>query len=367
MKYIIYCGPGIGDFVMMLPIAKAIKEKEPNSIVSLFSMMNSKGNWGRVDSVSLLLKAQCYIDDIGYYSGKEWFESLRWILRKGYHTYDVGIVLQSDNGKTTSFWPCRIVHFIAKKTAGMMYKKRKILYDYNFHYNQNESAISQAFKILNQFEIYENNGEGLFDYQIIKQHRIESLILDGERVIGFCVGSAPLGKIIDGKKINQTTKNWFYDRWMELAIKFVRMGYKVIIFGGKKEKEEIKIFYNQNYEENIINLAGQCTILESIWAMYQCELVIGVDTGMMHCAGAANIPSLTLFGCTSQNQFLAYGNKSYYINANECCSPCYGTEKSVLCQDRSCMKNISVEDVYIKALSIIRQEEKVDESKYIKE
>ena len=45
----------------------------------------------------------------------------------------------------------------------------------------------------------------------------------------------------------------------------------------------------------LINLAGKTTLQEAIYLISQCRLFISNDSGLMHIAGALNIPTIATF------------------------------------------------------------------------
>ena len=81
-------------------------------------------------------------------------------------------------------------------------------------------------------------------------------------------------------------------------------------------------------------------------------IVVGADTGLMHCAGALGKSSLTLFGSTNPKEYLPFGKKSHYIYLNLECAPCFGTLNSVMCEQNKCMRLISVDVVYNKVINL---------------
>ena len=121
--------------------------------------------------------------------------------------------------------------------------------------------------------------------------------------------------------------------------------FNVILLGGPKEKQELQkkgIVFSQ---ENINNLVGKYAIKQSIAALCLADIVVGADTGLMHCAGALDKPTITLFGCTDYKEYLPYGRKSEYIASSVDCSPCFGSIKAVTCEDKKCMRAITVDMV----------------------
>jgi heptosyltransferase-2 len=101
----------------------------------------------------------------------------------------------------------------------------------------------------------------------------------------------------------------------------------------------------------LINLAGKTTLREAIYLISQCRLFISNDSGLMHIAGALNIPTIALFGSTNPVTTAPAGNKSIIVRREVSCSPCL---KETCPTDFRCMKLISVEDVLPVAQNLIQ-------------
>ena len=96
MNYLIYCGPGIGDFILILPMAYAIRKNDPEAHIC--AIMTSDRN--RIEITRQLMDFQTAIDHLDYYSAHEYKHMLSFLSHLGFHKYDYGFVLQyTDNTK----------------------------------------------------------------------------------------------------------------------------------------------------------------------------------------------------------------------------------------------------------------------------
>ncbi len=145
-------------------------------------------------------------------------------------------------------------------------------------------------------------------------------------------------------------KRWFPDRFAAVADKlsdsFQMQG---IILGSKadwKTAEEVR----NAARTKLINLAGNTNLQEAISLISQCSLFISNDSGLMHIAGALNIPTVAIFGSTNPITTSPVGNRTAIVHHNIDCSPCL---EETCPTDFSCMKLISVEDVSTAAQNIL--------------
>lgn len=354
MKYVIYCGPGIGDFILILPMAYTIKKNDPAANIS--AIMTSDRN--RIEITRQLMDFQTAIDYLDYYSVHEYRHMLSFFLHFGFHKYDYGFVLQYTDNIATSQWPSRIIHFAAETTCGIKLKYRpKVKYDYEISRNSKYHITDYPAMMLKQIgmkQFVNLNNESLLDRVKIEKY-FESLRLITQKdvfTVSLVMGTAAVSGNIQGTFFSNMTKSWPYENWFQLAGLFKKSGCRVFLLGGKKEEEELRSWELAD-KLACDNLAGKCTIIQSMAVLCKSNIAIGADTGLMHCAGALGVPSLTLYGCTSPDEYLPVGRLSYWIKSEMPCSPCFGTDDALLCREKLCMRNITVESVYEKALEIL--------------
>lgn len=355
MRYLIYCGPGIGDWILILPMAKRIKESDKNAFIMVMVRSDSK----RIALTKELLKLQSYIDDVDYYSSNDIKHDLKFLVKIGIKKYDYGFVLQYTDSKSTSEWPSKIVNIAAKTTCGIKLSyKPKVKYDYEIVREDGIRIVDYPMIMLDKVGIGKKadytQDELLNKELLLKVAEKLDIPSNKGNLVALVLGTAPVSGVIDGVKFSNSTKKWPYENWLCLATKFEKIGYKVLLLGGKKELQELeRVCDLSKLPSNIINLAGKCSITESMAVLLKTQITIGADTGLMHCAGALGVTALTLFGCTDYREYLAYGKHSYYMKADCKCAPCFGTDKSLMCSTYKCMKELTVEKVFDFAMSLL--------------
>jgi heptosyltransferase-2 len=118
-------------------------------------------------------------------------------------------------------------------------------------------------------------------------------------------------------------------------------GSQVVVFGSLQDRD-ITEKVQQHARHALINLAGQTSLAETIALIAQCRLFISNDSGLMHVAGALNIPTVAIFGSTNPSTTSPVGDSSVVIYKGVPCSPCL---KEVCPTDFRCMDAIRVDDV----------------------
>lgn len=357
MKYLIYCGTGIGDVAILLPLARTIRKKDPNARITLFC----RSNQSRIHLSRELIELQYDIEAVEYYSFHEPMQTAKFLRRIGYQQYDYAFVGQYTDNADTSIWPYRIVKLAAKTICG-----RKLLCHPKVQYDvmlsrANGANISHFFVELSEAAFHRSfNGIEYEDFfrrdMLLKAYQQMELSKDETPMLSFVLGTAPVGRKIKGKYIQNDVKKWPYENWMILAEKMLNRGYRVVLLGGKKEAEELQAHRTELERLPLHNLAGRCSLTQSLSVLNASTLVIGADTGLMHCAGALHIPSLELFGPTDPQEYLPYGGKARYLTAGESCAPCFGSDRVLFCQHKNCMKHITVESVFERACTILKEE-----------
>ncbi len=152
-----------------------------------------------------------------------------------------------------------------------------------------------------------------------------------------------------------SAKRWLPERFAEVAIA-LSSKYQIVLFGSSAEVEmslHIEDEIRNNGVSNIINLTGKTTIKELSEKIAGLSLFITNDSGSMHIAGAYKIPTVAIFGSTSDVETNQWHNeKSIVVRKNISCSPCKKRECPL--KHHNCMNFISSNDVLnaVKALKL---------------
>lgn len=334
--YLIFGGPGIGDTVIELCLAKALKRAIPNSTVDIIF----SGTLGSKEVIYTLLKHQQYIDRCYCYNKSKIVDLFRLLLelRSNRYKYLFSCPAEFKANK----YPSVLSKLIGCKSIGKQVDGKTGKLDFSVLIDEDIHIVEQYQKILETIGISIKMNGKVLDTDCLEQ--VYPLEKSYKKQITICLGANITIYQKDGKRVRKQIKEWNMTNWIRLSCHLYDMGYDVILLGGKKEKEHVKKS-RLSVDSRILNLLGETTISESLSILYQSSLVVGADTGMMHCAAALGKPTLTLFGGTDSNVWKPYSEISYVITGIAECSPCYGKQYAINCSHRKCMDTISVEHV----------------------
>jgi len=147
------------------------------------------------------------------------------------------------------------------------------------------------------------------------------------------------------------TKRWGVERFARLAAELGRRGGTVLLLGGPSERGDA---------ERIRELAGPGvrdatgnTIEEAIALLARCDLVVGGDTGLVHCARALGRPVIALFGPTARDRH-HFTERERALTAGVACQPCHdhGPARCPL-GHHDCMRLLAPEVVAASAAALL--------------
>ena len=121
-------------------------------------------------------------------------------------------------------------------------------------------------------------------------------------------------------------KNWLDEYWVEL-IKYLSndLHAQVFFVGGKKDiRAYNNIIANINDDLDIVplDMCGKLSIPETMSLVKNMDMVIGIDSGVIHMAAALDIPSILLHGPTSLVRWKPKSEKCIVLSRHFSCSPC---------------------------------------------
>jgi ADP-heptose:LPS heptosyltransferase len=142
-------------------------------------------------------------------------------------------------------------------------------------------------------------------------------------------------------------KEWPDDRWVALIDRLVESGYSVCLTGAPVDRERaLTIQERVNNRDNVAVVAGTHNLRETAELLGSSELVISVDTGIMHIASAMGCRLISLHGPTSPKRWGPLNAEAIALSATSACSPCISLGFESTCKDPKCMRETSIEDVY---------------------
>ena len=115
-----------------------------------------------------------------------------------------------------------------------------------------------------------------------------------------------------GPAANWTGKAWPAERFAVTASKLLDPGGpfadgRLLLLGGAEDKLVTRTVRHALPRPRVIDLAGSADLLTGYAALKRARLFIGNDSGLMHMAAAAGVPTLGLFGPSDDRVYAPWG------------------------------------------------------------
>ena len=289
-KILIVMEEGIGNMVMLTPALQGVRQRFPNSEISVFCKNSSAS----------IIEGLPFVDKL--------------IDRLPDEKYDLVLC---------SIWS---QNFLKQYAADLQ--------------NRTTFAFTAPFKI------------GL-DHEAQANFRLANFLGCGKQMPMPQVAVDPC-ELVDlaGHELailaNTTVNNdgWERKRWpfyAELAGKLMQDGYQVAIVGGADEAEK---FPRDYWPGGVLDMQGKLSLKETAGLIKQAALFLGNDSGPAHIAAALGVPTYVLFGASNISKNRPLGENVHILSKNLPCSPCQYTDRWNDCNDWQCMSQMSVRWVY---------------------
>jgi len=335
-KILIESMHGIGDLVCILPLIREVREHFSNAYITV--LINNSSLVDILDCSNIridkILSINAHIDLIKFITNC-------FHLRK--EKYDIAI-----SSSCTSPLKAKLVMSIinAREKFGYQFDHK----DYGCLYS-NYHFVDANNLVLHQMGL---NNHNFRPRLYAKESDIKTLSIKRRKhVVGVCIGRAdPSFKNKFFRKNIVYAKGWgnfnLHVYNMSLLIKMI-MDYDcdVVLIGAKREVEILRALSKEILlSEKCHNFVDKTSISESIALIKQCDVVVGVDTGMQHVADAVGVKTVSIFGPTNPRTQGAYSDLGVFVEYDTPCKYCYGTYNYINCKDRKCLSNISVDVVF---------------------
>ncbi|MDX4058488.1 glycosyltransferase family 9 protein [Aliarcobacter skirrowii] len=250
----------IGDFLVSLPLFKAIKEQYPSTKLTA---LVSKINFDFANSLD-------FIDDVILYDKNDLNKTLQDIKSK---KIDVSISCFIDTSLATLLFKSRIKKRVAPAT-----KIAQIFF--NIKVMQRRSKVEKT-----EWQYNLDLAKAIFpDIKLDFKRPLLNLDVKKEKRVIFHAG---FGGSSDG--------NLSLDDYLNLARSIKDSEYEIVFsFGPDDEKSKEYIESKLDFKATIYNSKG--TLLEFTKYIASSTLFVSTSTGPMHLAGATNSKTLSFFG-----------------------------------------------------------------------
>ena len=121
----------------------------------------------------------------------------------------------------------------------------------------------------------------------------------------------------------------------------------VVLIGAKEEETYVaELLEPLPVGPTLQNLCGRLTVAELVALLQRSQLFIGNDSGPLHLAVAAGIPTVSFFGPETPDLYGPRGDAHAILYKGIACSPClnvYNSKNNSFCRDNVCLKSITVD------------------------
>jgi ADP-heptose:LPS heptosyltransferase len=186
--------------------------------------------------------------------------------------------------------------------------------------------------------------------------RAEHPYLQADRTVLAGV-KARLGKIAAGPLIlihagpTWPVKQWPVDSWTALVRELKARGLENIFQLGAGLKDYSQLGATESgVVAGVVSLAGKLSLEESLALIAQADLLVGIDSGLLHAAAAFRIPAVGIWGATSPKFLFSPSEAREFVVSTVDCQGCHHRVPRLhwttgCPHDIRCLKEISVADV----------------------
>ncbi len=314
---------GIGDEILFLPVIKSVKEKYPESEITLCLEPRSKS----------IKDLSCNIDKlllVDIKSKNKYLELLKLCLKVRFCNYDTVISSGANKMIPLLLFFMGIKNRIGYDSGGIT----KNLLTQAVKLNKNQYAGRMYHDLVNEFTKCEYEDPSI---NAEKSTKTAEMI-----VIHPGVSKMSIEKNI--------IKSYGNERWAELTELLLNKGEKVALVGGPDDEECIyeilRILNEKNCNcENLHNFYGQTKNLNELASlMAGSKVVVCCDSAPMHLAIALGVKTIAIFGPTDEKKLVPKRNNVVVIKADCDCRPCLWDRRMTSCKDKICL-NISNQQI----------------------
>jgi lipopolysaccharide heptosyltransferase II len=337
VKILVRATNWIGDAVMSLPAIRAIRDRFPGGHLTLLAKP-----W-----VAALYEGERAIDwviPLNVRSGhRDWIAKWKLVRMLRDERFDLAILFPNSFESAALIRLARIPRIVGYNRDG----RGVLLSDAVSRPKRGEIPRHERFYYL---ELLRRVGliDTVPDVPEIRLDGAEEAKRRGERLFEARGIPMPVVGISPGAAYGGA-KRWLPERFAETGARLAgETGGSVAIFGSAAERslcQQVAVLSNGR------NLAGETTLREFIDMTAACRMFLTNDSGAMHIASAAGVPSVTIFGPTDEAGTGPLGAQALVVREPVDCAPCLLRECPI---DHRCMTRVSTDRVVSAAESLLK-------------
>jgi heptosyltransferase II len=328
----------VGDAVMSLPALRAIRTRFPDAEIVLLARPWVADLYARESWCSRI---------IPYTAGKgarDWMGKWRAAARLRKEHFDCAILLQNAFEAALLVWHARIPARI-----GYDRDARGWLLTHAIRMPRSgEIPPHQRYYYL---ELLRRAGiiDKVPDVPAIRLEGLADAARAGAALLGGCVVGLSPGAAYG------SAKRWLPERFAESGLRLAReLGGGVAVFGSQDERPLCERVTDMVRAGGTVarNFAGETSLRQFIEMAAACRVFVTNDSGAMHIASAAGVPTVTVFGATDHIATGPTGELARIVREPVECSPCLLRECPI---DHRCMTAVTGERVVSEAQGLLQK------------
>ena len=271
-------------------------------------------------------------------------------------TFPAVLELKKRHPKATFIYSCQPDFACLPRLAGVTHHVTSAYFDraslwsrvfsasYHFDYNTEASKASEATiaqEFCRQHSVTSDKSHSLLQISPASTAKVQNLLKQ------HGLRSGPIILLHPGP--SWAIKHWSTSNWAELVVKLREHGLTNIIQLGVNKQSEFGPLSSE-FIPGVISLVNQLSVEETVALTALSQLLIGIDSGLMHIATSVGVPAVGLFGPTSP-QFLYAPTPSHsYAISQVDCQGCHHRSPRLhwvknCPHNIKCMNSISVAEV----------------------
>lgn len=342
----------IGDIVFITPLFQTLKQFFPETKITFVTYSYASELTKGIPAVDTVITSDFLTEKTRFRKAKGAFHLIQQIRKL--HA-DVLILAHRH-------WLFGVLGFFFGIPTRLGFAENAFL-TYSVSYDTSKHEIDRYLDILHYWNISEKDSVPVFYppqeaiLSVEQKIQKEGIPTDERFIILFPGGGENI-------LVSMPIKRWQPENFRTLIERLqAHYSYPILLIGSNTDSElceSIRKGFN-----NVYNFAGKFSLLELIALSKYCVLMIGGDSGPLHIMSATGTPILALFGPSDPRLVAPRGKHQRYVWKQVTCAPCYNPMtaskryrkygRNFICftGTHECMKNLSVDDVWVEVRNLL--------------
>jgi len=334
---------GIGNIIMLLPVAKALKEKYPSAKIDILTLASNKNVPGDTDIFSSICTIDTHRASSFISTSLKAFGSL-W-------KRDYDLVIDFEQFARFSALFCALIS--RKKAIGFDTRGqyRRPVYTDTIPYNNDIHMVRSFLSLISAEDIdYKKYLESISTvYGESNRARVLEIlrkngISEKDTTVIFHIGTSE----------NFSLRRWPPEKFSELANRLLSDYEIKIVFTGMAQEDYLvkEAMSGIDKQDSIIDTCGVFSFEDFLSLVKLSDLIISADTSPVHIASCLSVPVVGLYGPNTPILYGPWSENSISFYKNISCSPCitnYNAKMSKCAHPEglgACMEKIGADEVF---------------------